>query len=173
MTDSRRIYGLFSAWLSIAAAMLILVLVAACEDHGLSPVSAVETPGFSGDIIVRSTWPPQDSVRDLRIAAFRNYPPMDILSEVINGSAVFSDELPYGADTIRYSVQSAELSGVFAYVVVAQNYGPDPFQQWRAVGVYNLSGDFTVPSPIDLGSGRFLPGIDVDVDFIHLPPQPF
>jgi hypothetical protein len=41
------------------------------------------------------------------------------------------------------------------------------------VGVYTVTGDFTKPSPIDLGEGRFLRGIDVDVDFINLPPQPF
>lgn len=155
------------------AAFAVTLYLSACDDHGLSPVSAVETPGFSGTITVRSTWPPQDSVMDLRIAAFRNYPPKDILSEIINGSAVFSDELPYGVDTLNYRVQGAELNGPFAYVVVAQNYGPDPFMQWRAVGVYTLLGDVASPSPIDLGSGRFIRGIDVEVDFINLPPQPF
>ncbi len=162
-----------SVWRHVTAALVIVVALAACEDHGLSPVNAVETPGFSGTILIRSTWPPQDSVRDLRVAAFRHYPPTDILSEIVNGSAVFSDELPYGADTIRYSVRSADLKGIFEYVVVAQNYGPDPFRQWRAVGVYNLAGDFTIPAPIDLGTGRYLREIDLDVDFINLPPQPF
>ncbi|MFZ1729251.1 MAG: hypothetical protein WAV84_03885 [Bacteroidota bacterium] len=139
----------------------------------MSPITEAETPGFSGTITIRSTWPPQDSVRDLRIAAFRNYPPKDILSEIIEGSAVFSDELPYGAQSIEYRVQSASLSGPYAYVVVAQNYGPDPFQQWRAVGVFAITGDFTKPTTIDLGIGLFLREINVEVDFINLPPQPF
>jgi hypothetical protein len=151
----------------------LLLIAAACEDHGLSPVSATETPGFSGTIRMRSAWPPADSVRDLRIAAFRNYPPKDILTEIIAGSAVFSDELPYGENLIEYRVQSETLSGTFAYVVVAQNYGPDPFKQWRAVGVYTVTGNVQSPSPIDLGTGRFLRDIDVEVDFLNLPPQPF
>lgn len=151
----------------------MLLLIAACEDHGLSPITEGGTPGIGGVIRVRSTWPPQDSVRDLRIAAFRNYPPKDILTEVVSGTAVFSDLLPYGVDSIPYRIQSEAMNGVYGYVVVAQNYGPDPFQQWRAVGVYTITGDVTTPSPVDLASGRFLDGIDVDVDFINLPPQPF
>ncbi len=158
--------------LSVVLTGLFLVS-AACEDHGLSPISTTETPGFSGTIRIRSTWPPQDSVRDFRIAAFRNYPPKDILTEIIGGSAIFSDELPYGEDTIEYRIQSETLSGIFAYVVVAQNYGPDPFKQWRAVGVYTVTGDVNSPTGIDLGTGRFLRNIDIDVDFSNLPPQPF
>ena len=162
--------------LMLTVSMLILVIAAglsACEDHGLQPISESATPGFSGVIRIRSVWPPADSVRDLRIAAFRRYPPQDILTEVVSGTAVFSEELPYGVDSIPYRVQSEAMNGVYGYVVVAQNYGPDPFQQWKAVGVYTLSGDVTVPSGIDLGTGRFLRGIDVEVDFINLPPQPF
>jgi hypothetical protein len=149
------------------------IVIDACADHGLSPVIETETPGFGGTITIRSTWPPQDSIRDLRIAAFRNYPPKDILSEIIQGSAVFSDELPYGEEAIEYRVQSASMGGTYAYVVVAQNYGPDPFQQWRAVGVYAVTGDVASPTGIDLGAGKFIRGINVDVDFINLPPQPF
>lgn len=158
---------------SLLAVILLFGMLIGCEDHGLAPATQSDTPGFSGLIRVRSTWPPQDSVRDLRIAAFRNYPPKDILSEVLSGTAVFSEELPYGVDSVSYRVQAEALNGSFAYVVVAQNYGPDPFKEWRAVGVYTVTGDFTKPSPIDLGEGRFLRGIDVEVDFINLPPQPF
>lgn len=157
----------------VLAATVLLMLASACEDHGLSPISPSDIPGFSGTLRIRSPWPPQDSVRDLRIAAFRNYPPKDLLSEVLGGSAVFSEGLPYGVDSIPYRVQGEPLDGVFAYVVVAQNYGPDPFQHWRAVGVYTVTGDVHAPSPIDLGGRRFLRDIDISVDFLNLPPQPF
>lgn len=160
------------SWLMLAAVVLLL-FASACEDHGLLPPTEMTIPGFSGTLHIRGTWPPQDSVRDLRVAAFRNYPPKDLLSEVLGGSAVFSDGLPHGMDSIAYRVQAEALRGVFAYVVVAQNYGPDPFQHWRAVGVYTVSGDVRAPSPIDVGGGRFLRDIDITVDFIDLPPQPF
>ena len=170
----RRAGGAGRGWAAMLPLLLLMIAgLAACEDHGLSPVTDGQTPGFGGVIHIRSTWPPQDSVRDLRIAAFRNYPPRDILTEVVSGTAVFSDELPYGVDSIPYRVQGESMNGVFGYIVVAQNYGPDPFQQWKAVGVYTVTGDVNTPSALDLGSGRFLRGIDVDVDFINLPPQPF
>jgi len=148
------------------------MVIASC-DHGLSPEVADIDPGFQGELRVMSTWPPKDSVRDLRVVAFRNYPPKDILSEVINGSAVFSDELPYGETSISYLIQDETLSGAFSYIVVAQNYGGDPFQDWRAVGVYTLSGDVRQPTALDLGSGNFISEVDITVDFYDLPPQPF
>lgn len=151
---------------------LPMLLVAAC-DHGLSPESADVDPGFGGTLTVTGEWPPADSVRDFRVVAFRNYPPKDILSEVINGSAVFSDELPYGEDSIEYVIQDESLEGSFAYVVVAQNFGEDPFQDWRAVGVFTLAGDVTAPSAVDLGSGSFITPVDITVNFYDLPPQPF
>ncbi|MBR9974388.1 MAG: hypothetical protein KFF77_02310 [Bacteroidetes bacterium] len=163
----------FAGAVLVPAILIMMLFIPACEDHGLAPGTEGDTPGIGGLIRVRSTWPPQDSVRDLRIAAFRSYPPKDILTEVVSGTAVFSELLPYGVDSIPYRIQSESMNGVYGYVVVAQNYGPDPFQQWKAVGVYTLTGDVTTPSPVDLASGRFLPGIDVEVDFINLPPQPF
>jgi hypothetical protein len=152
---------------------LVLVILLISCDHGLSPEAADVDPGFAGELRVVSAWPPQDSVRDLRVVAFRNYPPKDILSEVINGSAIFSDELPYGQTSISYIIQDETLAGAFAYIVVAQNFGEDPFQDWRAIGVYTLSGDVKQPTSLDLGSGLFISDVDISVDFYNLPPQPF
>jgi hypothetical protein len=112
-------------------------------------------------------------VRDLRVVVFRNYPPKDILSEVISGTAVFSDELPYGEGEMTYIITAAELASTFEYVAVAQNYGDDVFQDWRVVGVHTVTGDVNAPTTIDLADGRFLREIDIDVDFYNLPPQPF
>ena len=152
--------------------LLFAIFVVAC-DHGLSPEATDVDPGFGGTLTVTGDWPPADSVRDFRVVAFRNYPPEDILSEVINGSAVFSDELPYGEDRIEYAIQDESLEGSFAYIVVAQNFGEDPFQDWRAVGVYTLTGDVNAPSAVDLGSGTFFTPVDITVNFYDLPPQPF
>ncbi|MBN1449297.1 MAG: hypothetical protein JXA28_15330 [Bacteroidetes bacterium] len=148
------------------------LLLASC-DHGLDPGEALGEPGFSGTITVRGSWPPQDSVRQLRVVAFRKYPSADVLSEVLSGNAVYTDELPYGETTIPYTLQDPSYNGVFDYIAVAQNYGPDLFTQWRAVGVYTITGDVESPSPVDLGSGRFVEGVDIVVDFVNLPPQPF
>lgn len=148
------------------------LLLASC-DHGLDPALADSDPGFGGKVRVDGAWPPQDSVRQLRVVAFRNYPPSDILAEVLGGTAVFSDELPYGEAEISYTQQDETLKGVFRYVVVAQNYGDDLFADWKVVGVYTLSGDDEDPSQIDLGAGRYVGGVDIRVNFHDLPPQPF
>lgn len=158
---------------AVFALVFVSALLAVACDHGLSPEAADVDPGFGGTLRVTGSWPPADSVRDLRVVAFRNYPPKDILSEVINGSAVFSDALPYGENSIPYTIQDENLDGTFAYVVVAQNYGEDPFQDWRAVGVFTTTGDVTQPSAVDLGSGLFVPSVDITVNFYDLPPQPF
>lgn len=158
--------------IALFVAAVVFLLPGGC-DHGLSPLAAGVDPGLSGTLHIRSSWPPQDSVRDLRVVAFRNYPPKDILSEVVNQSAVFSEELPYGEMEISYIITAEALAGIFKYVAVAQNYGDDVFQDWRAVGVYTMTGDVHVPSVVDLADGTFVRGIDIDVDFYNLPPQPF
>ncbi|MBR9976945.1 MAG: hypothetical protein KFH87_02550 [Bacteroidetes bacterium] len=172
MNKSHSLHCAYLVGMLVVCAALLPVATG-CEDHGLAPAGNLTLPGFSGNITVRGEWPPPDSVRDLRLAAFRNYPPKDILSEVIEGTAFFSDELPYGQDTISYTFQSEALSGIYEYIVIAQNYGTDPFTDWRAVGVYSKTGDAHAPSPLDLGTGTFIHDIDIMIDFVNLPPQPF
>lgn len=150
--------------------LVLLVSGAGCGD-GLSPEMGLV--GFEGVVTVASAFPPADSVLTLRVVAARSYPPKDILSEYLAGRLIFSDALAYNARTQSYSILQSDLTGVFEYVCIAQQYGPNPFSQWRVVGVYSLSGDKTRHSPIDLGSGRYLRGIDITVDFYDLPPQPF
>jgi len=159
--------------LMTAIAFTALAMLPGC-DEGLAPDPPVsELPGFSGTVSVISEWPTSDSVRDFRVVAFRSYPPSDIRTEVINGTAVFSDELAYATTQQQYTIANAQLHGVYEYIVVAQQYGANLFMDWRVVGVFTTSGDVTQPSSVDLGTGRFLRGIDIEVDFDSLPPQPF
>ncbi len=154
-------------------ALAALLSAPGCEG-GLSPESATDgTPGFGGEVVVLSNWPVRDSVVDMRVVAFRDYPPGNILSEIISGTAVFSDELEYGVSVQDYSIMAEGLNGVFEYVAVAQQTGPQLDKDWIVVGVYTLSGDPSLPSPIDLGNGQYLENISIDVDFENLPPQPF
>ncbi len=157
---------------SLLFAAVLGILLASC-DHGLDPALADSDPGFGGTVRVDGAWPPEDSVRQLRVVAFRNYPPSDILAEVLGGTAVYSDELPYGETEIVYTQQDESLNGAFQYVVVAQNYGDDLFADWQVVGVYTRSGNVEEPSPIDLGAGSYVGDVDISVDFYDLPPQPF
>jgi hypothetical protein len=153
-----------------AVLLAALLLVGGCGD-GLTPEMGLV--GFEGRVTVASAFPPADSVLTLRVVAARSYPPKDILGEYIAGRLVFSDALVYNTRTQTYTILQNDLTGIFEYVCIAQQYGPNPFSQWRVVGVYSLSGDKTKYSPVDFGSGRYLRGIDMTVDFYDLPPQPF
>jgi hypothetical protein len=151
--------------------ILALFFFPSC-DHGLSP-EQVQQPGFSGTLHFTSAIPPKDSIVDFRVVAFRSYPPKNILLEVLQGTAVFSEQItPVGTDA-TFTIQSPTLSGSFAYIAVAQQFGPALDKDWRAVGVYTLTGDVAKPSGVDLQNGIFVPGINIEVNFYHLPPQPF
>lgn len=154
-------------------ALFAAFLLAGC-DEGLAPDPIdTQTPGLGGTLTVTSAWPPADSVRDLRIVAFRNYPPVDILTEVLGGTALFSEQLSFGASPQSWRIVLDGLKGRFAYIVAAQQFGGNLFQDWRVVGVYTASGDVNNPTPVDLGSGRYVGDIEIKVDFANLPPQPF
>ena len=157
--------------------LVLLACLALSCDHGLSPemarASASETPGFEGTITVTSRWPAADSLMDLRVVAIRVFPPTNILQEYLNGTLLFSDKLVLNQDTQTYTLRMPGLSGVFQYVAVAQQYAANPFADWRVVGVYTTTGNPAAHAPVDLGAGLFRRGIDITVDFINLPPQPF
>lgn len=158
---------------ALPAGLLFIILLAGC-DHGLSPNDAAEEPGFGGTITLLSSWPPADSVKDLRVVAFRNYPPQNLVLEITQGTAVYTDTtlLPLRA-RIAYAIRKSTVTGPFQYIVVAQQYGNNIFSDWRVVGVFSLVNDKTRPGAIDIPQGRFLTGIDIPVDFYNLPPQPF
>jgi hypothetical protein len=156
---------------AVIVAMLMVLAVASC-DHGLTPVEP-QGAGFGGKLTVISAFPPSDSLLDFRVVAFRNYPPKDILLELLSGNAVFSDTLSMTKKEQTYTLLNSGLKGAFSYVVVAQRYGPALDSNWHAVGVYTITGDVTKPSPIDLKGGIFVSGVDITIDFYNLPPQPF
>ncbi len=163
----------FLRTLCVFACAMVAMSGAGC-DHGLDPIRDVSVqPGLSGRVTVRSAFPPPDSLKDLRIVLFRNYPPIGILEEFLAGALRFSDPLPMDAASFEWQIRADDLNGVYPYVVVAWQFGPDPFSNWRVAGVYAPSGDPTRPQAVDLGGGRFLQGIDIAVDFVNLPPQPF
>lgn len=158
-------------------ALPILLLLSRC-DNGLDPNQAANniasTPGFGGIVRIVSALPPPDSLRDLRVVAFRNYPPKDIVLEVATKQAVFTDStLNFKDKIISYKIQQAEVTGEFKYVVVAQQYGTNILTDWRVVGVYTITSDVTKPASINIPAGTFLNNINMDVDFYNLPPQPF
>ena len=50
------------------------LFLAGC-DHGLAPPSENQRTAISGTITYQN-WPPADSLKDLRLVAFKEYPPV-------------------------------------------------------------------------------------------------
>lgn len=162
------------------SSLFLAVVFFGCNEGIQAPPenSVVATPGLSGfaGTITYKNWPPADSLIDLRIVAFKNFPPKDIVSEVLSGQAIIypalgGPNLPFNVDTTHYFVPAP--GGQYQYVVVAQQYGPLVTVNWRAVGQYDLDANLAVPSLIQVPADDTLMHVDIDVDFKHLPPQPF
>jgi hypothetical protein len=161
--------------LSSALALVLSVMIGACE-QGLSPPGVAGKPvgshGIRGRVIF-SHWPPADSVLDLRIAALQHYPVQSIVAEVLAGRAAYSDQVPYGIDTLEYQLLLNQLPpGTIPFIGVAQRYGPNIQTDWRVVGEYYANGDTTMPGSVVVPADSIVPDIDMVVDFSHIPPQP-
>jgi hypothetical protein len=159
-----------------------ILLMGGC-DKGLGPIN--EPSGFGG-VIHFKNWPPADSVRDLRVVAFEQFPAdsSGILASLLTGHGAvypadltakgslpkFVDNAPYEFTTkngINLKVQQ------YSYIVVAQLYGPNSFTDWRPAGVYTTEAGTFNPSPIRVLLHRITPNVDIEVDFHNPPPKPW
>ncbi len=152
--------------------LLILVIIVGACDGGLKPIEKSKITGTITYVNGKEGWPPADSIKDLRVVAFKKYPPGDILSEIEKKNVLFSNNtLPYFVDSSSYVLELDDAPQTYEYIVVAQNYGS--LLEWRAIGVYTLSGDKSKPSPVSVGIEKTKRNINIEVDFKNLPPQPF
>ena len=78
--------------------------------------------------------------------------------------------IPFYVD--QYSYQFELPPGEYGYLVVAQQYGDDVFNDWRAVGQYDTDPD-SLPSPLQVIDKQVIRNIIIAVDFNNLPIQPF
>lgn len=153
--------------------LILLIFSVAC-DKGLQPPPPVAKSYLTGLITYlngKDKWPPADSVIDIRVVAFKNYPPKDILEEITKGEAFFTNSLPFFVDTSSFSLEIPEPPVTLNYIVVAQQYAS--LFDWRVIGVWTLTEDNTKPSSINVEPGKTYSGINIKVDFDNLPPQPF
>lgn len=145
-------------------------------DGGLSPTVTTVPFGFMSGTIRYQHWPPRDSLIDLRLVAFRGFPPGSIPNEVLAGTAVVYPSIgdtaliPFYVDSLRYVFSLPP--GEYQYVVIAQQYGPDLYADWRAVGQYDLDSNLTVPSPVTISPSDTTLDININVDFTNPPPPP-
>lgn len=162
----------------VCSLLCAAVLLAGC-DGGLDPTKLPPDAHISGKLIVRGgrqTYPPPDSLRDLRVVAFRTLPrDSSILAAILNGQAYYTqtpviDSSSYTI-TIPFTDQTPDPLEL-QYIAVAQQYGPNVLSDWRVVGVYAQDSLWT-PKSVVIGRGEQRTDIDITIDFRNPPPQPF
>ncbi|MDQ1264922.1 MAG: hypothetical protein QG635_71 [Bacteroidota bacterium] len=165
--------------IKISITLLIIALMLIGCDGGLSPSEPVE--GVTGKSYLNGTlhfiggkdsWPPVDSIFALRVVAFKQYPPGNIIDEIINNRAYFNIEsLELFVDSVNFSLVIADAPVELKYIAVAWQY-KDTITYQKAAGVFASFNDRENPTPLSIKPGKSY-NISIDVDFNNLPPQPF
>lgn len=126
--------------------------------------------GITGTIHFRGTRPSADSLTDLRVVMlYRKYSIDSIFTAYINGEMAFGDSIARFVDSTTYQLPCK--SHRYGYVCVAQHWGTVLTANWRAVGVYAPTGDPLNPGAVDVLQDSLVRGVDIIVDYDHLPPQ--
>lgn len=149
----------------------VLALIVLSCDGGLNP-EIDRNAYINGKIIFispRSEFPPKDSLKDLRVVCFKDYPPKNIIEDVLTGNAYFTEQsLSYENDTVPFSIKISDPPVELKYIVAAQNYGT--LVEWRAIGVYKTGNDTLSKIYVEKGKKY---EIQIKVDWKNLPYQPF
>ena len=175
-----------------AATLVILCILShsGC-DTGLAPLVERDT-GFSG-VIHFKNWPPPNSVLELRLVAFKQYPTdsASILIALYQGRVVVYP--PVGtpgfskwadssrtklADSLRFEITTNTPGSTlelikYDYVALALRYGPNLLSDWRPAGVYTTTPGSFDPAPVRVLLHRIIPDINIEVDFSNPPPRPW
>jgi len=163
-----------------------LLLLSGC-DKGLAPIT--EDTGFSG-IITFKNWPPPDSVQEIRLVAFEEFPSDSggIISALLNQRAAVYPHVTTGvqlslqimgnksADTVHYTFTKEGTilqEHTYNYVVVAWRYGPNYFADWAPVGVYSEGPGPFDPASVTVRERRMHKDVNITADFHNLPPKPW
>ena len=148
---------------------IIFSLLLSCNG-GLEPPP--NTDGIVEGVIRYSggveNWP-EDSVNEVRIIAFKEFPPQDFLGAVLSGQAYFTDPLPLYGDSTNFSFTVEDAPIEIQYIAVVQNYGT--LFEWRPIGVYTETGNIEEHSKLFVEQGTSYT-ISINVDFENLPPNP-
>jgi hypothetical protein len=152
--------------------ILLICLILHC-DKGLSP-ETVEAPytGIRGTVYFVN-WPPPDqpppdTVFDVRLILFPDFPPANFADEIISGRAVLfpslnEEKLPFPFDSLNYQIPLSP--GTYEYFAVAHQFGDDLFRDWQVIGHYDTTYQDTVPTPVRIDEGQLLEGMNITANF--------
>lgn len=144
----------------------LLLLVVACTDHGLAPV----TDSFiSGTITYVGAWP--DTTEWVRVAAFRRVPQSTM--EILLNPPTFSDTLPRFVRSYNYKLKVP--AGRYEWIVLAWKpvlkiYSSKDYGGLDTLGIYFDPANPTRYGVVNVAEGQTITGIDIIADFSWLTP---
>ncbi len=180
-------WNIVRKWGSLCAALLLIFLLSTRCDEGLKPPPVPPVTSISGTIRYaggKNAWPQRrDSVWTVRVIGFRQFPPMDLIGDILQGRAYFTPQalaidstLPLYADSTRFSlVLPEEPPQRIEYLCVAMLVDTAKLlstQGWRVIGVHSTTANFRQFGTVPVIYGRDVQA-DITVDFKNPPPQPF
>lgn len=148
--------------------ILLTIVFMGCSG-GLEPPKTSFLSGTITYVNGESGWFGADSVKDVRVIAFKNFPPADFIGEVLSGEAYFTESLPIFVDSSSFSIEINDAPIDLLYISVVLNYGS--LFEWMPIGVYTRSGNNSEHSNLLIESDKIY-NIEIDVDFNNLPPNP-
>lgn len=116
------------------AAVFLLLLFTGC-DGGLEPVQPPPFGTVKGIVTYEGTWPPADSLRDLRFVAMRITPKSVADLTDLNNIVYTEKGLKRNVERDTFEISTIP-NGTYPYCGVAQQYGRNLFTDWRPVGLY-------------------------------------
>ncbi|MCX7908378.1 MAG: hypothetical protein N2560_02530 [Ignavibacteria bacterium] len=153
---------------------ILVFALFACQE-GLDPTLQKEESFIKGKVIVisgKNSWPPPDSAVELRVVGFKEYPPKDLINEIVSGNAFISESLERFKDTIGFELKIEKPPVEIKYLVAALRYGS--ILEWKAIGVFSDEMTYErTPKKIIVTKGRVIENVNILVDFYNLPKQPF
>lgn len=169
-------------WKKIIAAIVIafFAFISGC-DKGIEPADelVVGQMGFSGKVTFTGNWP--QGIKRTHIVVFKNIIQSANDFGLPNLSFVI-DSIPYRSTSYTYnSIDNNYISfftlspGNYNYVVVVQSKVLDlslERKDYTVVGIYYNGNDFSKPGTMKIQNGVITTGVDINVDFNNLPPQP-
>lgn len=146
---------------------IAILILTSCQE-GLAPI---EKAIIQGTIHFKGEFPPDSLLKDIRVVAFQKYPPQDIVSEVLNGRAIFTGSLlPIKNNQSNYRIEIENYPLVIEYFVVARQYGT--LFDWDVIGIYSKDTIDYKPEKITISRASVY-NIDFEVNFNKKLPQPF
>ena len=152
---------------TLIAVPLLILAFSACET-GLEPPPPEPEPvgAIQGTVTYSGNWPPASQLRQLFFVPldFKPTSLLEILTEFNQGNLKASEPLTLNVESDTFFVGDLD-NGTYVYNIIANQFGPNLFTDWRPVGVFDENGGV-----IEILGDTVQ--ISIHVDFSNFPPFP-